>query len=79
MISDKTHKLFEEIAEYIIKLYKRAEKSEAMVERMIEAGERLCKFAEELDDLVGDLADGFHAYPDIFSWRVLVSEWKERE
>ncbi len=34
MISDKTHKLFEEIAEYIIKLYKRDDQAKAMVERL---------------------------------------------
>jgi methionine aminopeptidase len=53
----------------------RAEKAEAMVERMIEAGNRLYELAEELDDLV----DEFRAYPDLVSWRTLVAEWKERE
>lgn len=56
-------------------LRERAEKAEAMVERMIEAGNRLCELAEELDDLV----DEFRAYPDLFSWRALVAEWKERK
>jgi len=56
-------------------LRERAKKAEAMVERMIEAGNRLCELAEELDDLV----DEFRAYPDLFSWRALVAEWKERE
>ncbi len=46
-----------------------------MIERMIEAGNRLCELAEELDDLV----DEFRAYPDLFSWRALVAEWKERK
>ena len=56
-------------------LRERAEKAEAMVERMIEAGNRLYELAEELDDLV----DEFRAYPDLVSWRTLVAEWKERE
>ena len=66
-------------AEYVIRefdaLQARAEKAEAMVERMIEAGNRLYELAEELDDLV----DEFRAYPDLVSWRTLVAEWKERE
>lgn len=56
-------------------LRERAEKAEAMVERMIEAGNRLYELAEELDDLV----DEFRAYPDLVSWRALVAEWKERK
>lgn len=56
-------------------LREHAEKAEAMVERMIEAGNRLYELAEELDDLV----DEFRAYPDLVSWRTLVAEWKERE
>ena len=56
-------------------LRERAEKAEAMVERTIEAGNRLYELAEELDDLV----DEFRAYPDLVSWRTLVAEWKERE
>ena len=56
-------------------LRERAERAEAMVELMIEAGNRLCELAEELDDLV----DEFRAYPDLFSWRALVAEWKERK
>ena len=66
-------------AEYVIRefvaLQARDEKAEAMVERMIQAGNRLYELAEELDDLV----DEFRAYPDLVSWRTLVAEWKERE
>lgn len=53
-------------------LQARAEKAEAMVERMIVSGDRLYELAEELDDLV----DEFRAYPDLVSWRTLVAEWK---
>lgn len=63
------------IRDYVDALQARAEKAEAMVERMIEAGNRLYELAEELDDLV----DEFRAYPDLVSWRTLVAEWKERE
>lgn len=60
---------------YAEEVQARAEKAEAMVERMVEAGNRLCELAEELDDLV----DEFRAYPDLVSWRAIVAEWKERE
>ena len=63
------------IRDYVGAPQARAEKADAMVARMIEAGNRLYELAEELDDLV----DEFRAYPDLVSWRTLVAEWKERE
>jgi hypothetical protein len=52
-------------------LLARAEQAEAMVERLIEAGNVLIETFQDYPD--------FEEYPEVGKWDTLVAEWKERE
>jgi hypothetical protein len=52
-------------------LQARAEKAEAMVEKLIEAGSMLIETFQDYPD--------FEEYPEVGKWDTLVAEWKERE
>ena len=55
----------------LVEMRTRAEKAEAMVERLIKAGSALVETFQGYPD--------FEEYPEVGKWDTLVDEWKERE